>query len=386
MLFYLFVFFFQAFKTELVRITQQDVNSCYVEKLRMNELTSIVSAYRHRKSNAYPVLTQQVQSTPAPRDLSAENVEPSTNDLSAENVEPSTNDLSAENVVIAQQISLSAESVEPNYHDFQPGGPESQVNEDEYHQSDSAENQNMPEGGTEAQYSSQMDRGNDQHIPEGGSDLESQSADDTIAVSSRETEIPDEMESEYIPNGGNELESQSADDTTAISSRETEIPDEMDIDESVENVDNSSQVPQAQGDYQAQVENHVTGDPSREVGSAPAGDVGTETYRNTNGNNIENDSATDVGSIWDVEDAVSDFDMGVPQDLIRSMDISSPISYTERFFLEDLTENLDASIEDPELEASTEGSELDASTEADAELERPGTMGRTHSIPIILDT
>ena len=93
----------------------------------MNELTSIVSSYRNRKSNAYPVLTQQVQSTPATRDLSAENVE------------PSTNDLSAENVVIAQQISLSAESVKPNYHDFQPGGPESQINEDEYHQSDSAE-------------------------------------------------------------------------------------------------------------------------------------------------------------------------------------------------------------------------------------------------------
>ena len=134
----------------------------------MNEIASIVFTYRNKNSNSYPVIAQQVP-------LSAGNV------VMAQQVP-----LSAENVVMAQQVPLSAENVVPNNHDFQPGGPESQIIEGEYYQSDSAEDQNMPEGGTEAQYSSQMDGGNDQRIPEGGIELENQSADCFDGVTSKQ--------------------------------------------------------------------------------------------------------------------------------------------------------------------------------------------------------
>ena len=243
-------------------------------------MASIVFTYRNKNSKSYPVIAQQLP-------------------------------LSAENVVMAQQIPLSAENVVmarqiPYDHDFQPGGPENQMNEVEYYQSDSAEDQNMPEGGTAAQYYSQMDEGNDQFIPEGGIALESQSADVTTAYSSQMDEENDQL----IPEGGislesqsadvlsgeierqegmeivegengpnqDELENQSADSTTSVSLEETERPDGMVVDESVENVEINSQTPQAQGDYQAQVESHVPNTPSRDVGSAPVGDIGTETH------------------------------------------------------------------------------------------------------------
>ena len=105
-------------------------------------------------------------------------------------------------------------------------------------------------------------------------------------------------------NGTNqdEFETPSADSTT---SGETERPDGMELDESVENVDLNSQISQAQRDYQAQVENYVPSEPSRDGGSAPSGAVGAALDVNTNGDNIENDSATDDGSFWDVEDVVS---------------------------------------------------------------------------------
>ena len=117
------------------------MNSCYVEELRMCELASIVSTYRNKESNAYPVITQQVPLSPAHRELSAENVV-------------------------------------TNNHDFQPGGPESQINEGENYQFDGAEGQNIPEGGNETHY---FDGENDQGIPEGGNgnnqgELESQHA------------------------------------------------------------------------------------------------------------------------------------------------------------------------------------------------------------------
>ena len=302
-------------------------------------MASIVFTYRNKNSNSYPVMAQQWP-------------------------------LNAENVVMAQQIPLSAENVVmarqiPYDHDFQPGGPESQMNEVEYYQSDSAENQNMPEGGISLEsqsadvstdYSSQMDVDNDQLIPEGGISLESQSSD----VLSGGIERQEGMEIVESENGSNqdELENQFADSTTLVSLEETERSDGMVVDESVESVENS-QTPQAQGEYQAQVENHVPNTPSRDVGSAPVGETGTETHRTTSRNDIDNA----VESGWDVEDVVSDFDIGVPQHFIRSMNVSSPITYTEQFFLEDLSEDIHASIEDPELETSIEGSEVNASTE-----------------------
>ena len=304
-------------------------------------MASIVFTYRNKNSNSYPVIAQQLP-------LSAENVVMAQQiSLSAENVVMAQQGpLSAENVVMAQQGPLSAENVvmaqQISYeHDFQPGGPESRTNEIEYFQSASAEDQ--------------MDEGNDEFIPEGGISLESQSAD----VLPGEIERQEGMEIVESENGLTQdaLENQSADSTTSVSLEETERPDGMVVDESVGNVEINAQTPQAQGDYQTQVENHVPNIPSRDVGSAPVGDLGNETRSNTSRNDIDNAGE----SVWDVEDVVSDCDMGVPKHFIRSMNVSSPLSYIEHFFVEDLSEDIHASIE--ELETSTEGSEITTSTE-----------------------
>ena len=338
--------------------------------------TRIVSPYRNKKSSANPAVIQQ-------KELSAQNVENQINeDYQPGGLESQINegeyDSADQNMLEdgTETVWFAYDSADQN---MLEDGTETQSssqmdggNEGEYDQSDSAEDQNMPEDGTETQSSSQMDGGNEERIPEGGSELESQS------VLSGEPEIPERMEIVEGENGRNpeELETQPAASTSPFLSGETERPNGMDMDESVEsvdvnvqvsqeqrdyhaqvvnhatgmdidedveNVDNNAQVLQAQGDHPVQVENSVSNNPSRDVGSASIGAVENTTYRNTNGNDIEVASATDAESTLDVENAISDSDLGVPQGLT----------------IEDVTGNLDVSNENPELE----------------DLEQPGTSG-----------
>ena len=95
--------------------------------------------------------------------------------------------------------------------------------------------------------------------------------------------------------------------------------------------------------------------------AAVSGATRTAIQANTSGTNMETDGLNEVGSVLETsinDHSVDNFEMGVPQSLISSMDISSPISFTERFLFEDLTEDLDASTEGPGGVVLEAGAEL----------------------------